>query len=205
MRGSTDRGVDAFRLALTELAPSRSALLTDPEGAGWLPPSLHQKALDDPACAAVLAEYVEYELDGFRELVPVDRTFGARAVARAVGSFGGARGAPAFRRSVVLGLAYALALGVALLALGLGADLGVEMGANGAGAVDASAATEASAGLAASASQLRGSLHDWVASSRPSLGSLGWMAAAVAAFLLLRAPIGPRLAQWGGNDRSLRA
>ena len=54
---------DRFEEVLLELDVDPGALARDPAGTSWLPPDLIEVAVRDPACAKVLAEFVELELE----------------------------------------------------------------------------------------------------------------------------------------------
>lgn len=156
---------EAFREALLDLAPSTQQLARDPTGRSWLPAQLLE-ASAQPACAAVLTEYVEFALDGFSHVTPADRTFAARVRQRAEAWLPPAR-RHLLRRAAILAAFHALAIAVAVWWLQ----------SSGVGGSEASAM-----------SSLREAAHAAVADSRDLASSLGWLSVAVVVFLMLRTP-----------------
>lgn len=160
---------EAFRNALFELTPDPERIAADPSGSSWLPPTLRE-ASRDPVCAAVLAEYVNFELDGFEPLPVADRTFAARVRQRAEAWLPPAR-RHLIRRTAILAAFHALALVVVVWWWQSGTWAGSE------------------AGITAS---LRETAHAALADSRELASSLGWLTVAAVVFLVLRTPTSGR-------------
>jgi len=180
---------EAFREGLYELGASASSIAADPGGASWLDDELRRAAAADPACAEVLEEYVEFELAGFSELTPKDRTFSARVARTAEASLPVAR-RRVLRRAAILAAFHGLAIAVAVLWF---------MGApTEPAAIASSASVDVTVGdganLGAAVQQLREAAHGAIADSRDLGSSLGWLTLAAVAFLLLRNPAG--LSRW---------
>lgn len=106
---------EQFETELFALEVSAQQLRADPKGREWLTPALREAVQADPACRAVLDEYIELELMMFDEAAagPSDALFTAR-VMRALPKL---EHINALRRTWILAAAHALAIGVAYLVL----------------------------------------------------------------------------------------
>lgn len=180
--------VDAFRERLFDLEVDPAAIAADPTGRAWLPSELQEAAASDRECAEALAEFVAFELDGFAELAPKDRTFVSRVAREA------ARRCPTARRvgphrTYILLAAHALAAVVAMLVI---------FGGSWSWAGDGGASVSFDLDLGGGVERLRAGVHDSLGASREVFASLGWVTMVGAIWLFARTPLARRV----GRDRT---
>lgn len=116
--------VDQLESMLVELDVSPAELRRDPQGRGWLPPQARSLVEVDPACAAMLREFVDDELallgalEDSSVMPSADPFFTARVVDSLPQAWAPNRLSPR-RRLLVLGVFHLVAVMLALVVLSM--------------------------------------------------------------------------------------